>query len=81
MHRHDAATVSFTHVRVSNARAELRYLPHAPCVAVKPQRFNLRRNSNNALLVEGYQALARVNAEIVAESLAAQTLAMDSRYE
>lgn len=81
MHRADAETVSFTHVRVGRAQAELRYLPHAPCVESKPERFHLRLNLTNALLVEGYQALARQNAEIVAESLAAQVMAMESQHE
>jgi len=81
MHRDDAATVSCTHLRVSPVKAELRYLPHAPCSGSEPKCFSLSLEPNENLLAEGYQARAKLNAETVAESLAAQMLAMELRYE
>lgn len=80
MHRADAASVSLTHVRVNRAHAELRYSPHAPCLESKPESFHLQLNLKNALLVESDQALARENAEIIAESIAAQVMAMESQH-
>ncbi len=45
MHREDAQTVSFTHVRVSARDIELSYQPDAPCLAGSASRQRLRRRS------------------------------------
>ncbi len=47
MHRDDAETVSFTHVRVQNGFAELHYLPHSPCSNFAMQQFHLQLNENS----------------------------------
>lgn len=41
MHRGEAATVSFTHVHVTNARAELQYSPFSPCRAANPEVLHM----------------------------------------
>ncbi len=45
MHREDAHTVSFTHVRVTARDVELRYQPKAPCHASSASRQRLQRRS------------------------------------
>ncbi len=42
MHRHDAETVSFSHVRVTNTEAVFRYVSASPCTAAEPECLSLR---------------------------------------
>lgn len=43
MHRDDAQTVSFTAVRVTASRVEMRYQPRSPCEEAEPMTLALRR--------------------------------------
>lgn len=45
MHREDAHTVSFTHLRVTARDIELCYQPNAPCLTGSPSRQRLQRRS------------------------------------
>lgn len=50
MHRPEAATVSYTEIRVSRACARMRYVPHAPCKERASGATNLPAHYENATL-------------------------------
>ena len=43
MHRSDAHTVSFTHLRNRHGQASMFYAPGAPCEPIKPEQINQQR--------------------------------------
>ncbi|MEF1226075.1 NRDE family protein [Vibrio fortis] len=43
MHRSDAHTVSFTHLRNRHGQASMFYVPGAPCEPIKPEQINQQR--------------------------------------